>query len=156
MAPQTAPFHSSPCSACINVFLNECGRHCNDNQGGYTKLVQKCTTYFLPNLPFCYAAHLTFCSAAKAELSPPPRYSPHQYCCDANLGLSSLTASNTMGQRGKRRVNAAQFGAERSLPCLPGQNRHSLIRLLRGSNILPIKCYCGLVGRETKCGPTPR
>lgn len=70
MAYQTVPVHFSHCSACINVFSHEHGRHCNDNQGDHTKLAWKCTTEFSPRLPFCYATHLTFWSAAKVELSP--------------------------------------------------------------------------------------
>lgn len=153
MAYQTAPLHFSHCSDCINIFLNKRGRHCNDNQGDQTKLVWKCMTDFLPSLPFCCATHLTFWSAAKVELSPPFHYFPHQDFCHAKLGLGSVTASSTTGQWGECRESAAQFRAEKSLPCLSGQNRY-LIRLLRGRNIIPVKHHCVLVERERKCGPT--
>lgn len=101
-AYQTVPFHFSHCSACRNVFLNENGRHCNDNQG-QTKLAWKCMTDFLPSLPFCYAAHLAFWSVSEVELSPPLHCFLHQYCCDAKLGLSSGTASSATGQWGEHR-----------------------------------------------------
>lgn len=120
-AYQTVPLHFSHCSACRNVFLNERGRHCNDNQG-QTKLVCKCMTDFLPSLPFCYAAHLAFWSVAEVELSPPLRYFLHQYCCDAKLRLRAGTASSATGQWGGHRQCAAQFRAEKSPLRLPGQN----------------------------------
>lgn len=74
MARQAAPLRFSHRSACVNVFLNERGRRCNDNQGDRTKLVWKCMTDFLPSLPFCCATHLTFWSADEVELSPPLHY----------------------------------------------------------------------------------
>lgn len=79
-------------------------------------------TDFLPSLPFCYAAHLTFWSVAEVELSPPLHHFLHQYCCHAKLGLGSGTARSATGQRGEHRESAAQFRAEKSPPSLPGQN----------------------------------
>lgn len=55
-------------------------------------------TDFLPSLPFCYAAHLTFWFVAEVELSPPLHYFLHQCCCDAKLELSPDTATSATEQ----------------------------------------------------------
>lgn len=156
-AHQAAPLCFSHHSARINVFLNERGRHCNDNRGGHTKSVWQCMTDFLLNLPFCCATHLTFCSVAKGELSPACRYSPHPYCCNTDLGLSSPTADNTTHRatRGAQGTRCTIQGTKeptvspRSEPLLFNQAPE---RVQHPSLQIP----CVLVGRERKCDPTPR
>lgn len=157
VAHQAAPLRFCHHSARINVFLNERGRHCNDNRGGHTKLAWKCMADFLSNLPFCCATHLTFCSVAKGELSPTHRSSPHLFCCDTSLGLSSPTAGNIT----HRAMTAAQGKRctiqGRKEPTVSPRSEPSLFsQAPERVQHLSLQIPCALVGRESKCDPAPR
>lgn len=151
-AYQTVSLHFSHCSACRNVFLNERGRHCNDNQG-QTKLVWKFMSDFLPSLSFCHAAHLTFWCVAEVKLSPPLHYFLHQGCCEAKLGLSSGTATMPQGNEGSTGKVLLNSGNKRA-HCAFQVRTAALTQIPEERNILPIKHHDVLVERGRKCSHT--